>query len=170
MEKEIVCCAAPSLSVKNNRLHCEGGPAVSWPGGVSYYYIKGVQITKDILERHFTWQDIDEQNNAEVRRVMIELYGQARYIQDCGIKPVHSDDWGTLYIKQLPGDEEIRIVKVVNCSPEPDGSFKDYFIRVDPKAYRGVKIAWAAVASMWRNKDNSFAFKDYHDYCPCVET
>jgi hypothetical protein len=32
----------------------------------------------------------------------------------------------------MANDEPLVMVKVVNSTPEMDGSFKDYFIRVDP--------------------------------------
>jgi len=169
--REVVCCASPSLSIKDNRLHCETGPAVSWPDSpAQYYFLKGVQVTEDIVFKQFDWRDIDAQSNAEVRRVMLESYGQERYIMKSGLKPVQSDDWGTLYRKSLPGDEDLVVVKVVNSTPEPDGSFKDYFIRVDPKAYGGVSTAWQAVASTWRTKDGKLAFADHRDYCPAFES
>jgi hypothetical protein len=46
------------------------------------------------------------------------------------------------------------MVKVVNSTQEPDGTFKDYFIRVDPNAYGGLKTARQAIASTWRDEDN----------------
>ena len=53
---------------------------------------------------------------------------------DSGIKPVHSDDFGTLYVKPESGDmPALAVVKVVNSTPEADGSSKDYFLRVHPE-------------------------------------
>ena len=171
-EKEVVCCASPSLHVKDDRLHREDGPAVEWPAPSinRFYYLKGVQVTEDIVFKRFNWKDIDAQNNAEVRRIMLELYGQERYITESMLVPIHEDEWGTLYRKELSGDEPLMVVKVVNCTPEPDGSFKDYFLRVDPKVYGGIKTARAAVASTWRHKDGQLAFKKFEDYCPAFES
>ena len=74
---------------------------------------------------------------------MTELYGQDRYIRDSGVKPVHADDYGTLYRKEVPGDEAIVMVKVVNSTAEPDGSFKDYWLRVPPTIQTAREaIAW----------------------------
>lgn len=169
-EKEIVCCARPSLNLKGNNLHCETGPAVWWPDGKKYFYWNGVQITEAILNKKFSWKDIDNQENAEVRRVMVERYGQEKYILDSGIKPIHEDDFGTLYKKDMINDESLMVVKVVNSTPQLDGSFKDYFIRVDPKCYGGIKTAREAVASTWRKKDGNLLFKNANDYEPCMET
>ena len=101
----------------------------------------------------------------EVRRVKIDQYGQSRYLQDTGAEVVAEDDFGVLYRKSLGDDEALMMVKVVNSTPEPDGTFKDYFIRVDPNAYGGLKTARAAIASTWRNEDESLMFDDPNDYC-----
>ena len=73
-----------------------------------------------------------EERNIEVRRVMMERYGQSRFIIDSGAVKVDSDDYGVLYRKDIPDDEPLVMVKVVNSTPELDGSFKDYFLRVPP--------------------------------------
>jgi len=97
-------------------------------------------------------------HNAEVRRVMIERYGTARYLLDSGAQAIHTDDYGTLYRKSRPDDSDLVMVKVVNATPEPDGSFKDYFLRVPPE------MATARQAVAW-----TFA-KDHAEYAPEVET
>ena len=161
------------VKVLNGQRHCVDGPAIAFNSKFfpPIYALKGINVTKDIIEGNFTWKDIENQSNAEVRRTMIEKYGKDRYIVDSGLKPIHQDDWGTLYEKTFPNDPEpLRVVKVVNSTPELDGSYKDYFHRVDPKAYDGAKIAWAAVASLWRNKDGSLRFKNYRDYHPLMES
>ncbi len=50
------------------------------------------------------------------------------------------------------------MVKVVNSAPEPDGTFKDYFLRVPPT----MQTARQAVA--W-----TFG-KESHEYAPVLET
>lgn len=158
----------------NKRIHNPNGPAIEFRGSAycNVYAWHGLKVTKKIIDRNFTVTDIDAEKNAEVRRAMIEIYGQATYITDSNAKLVASDDWGTLYRKELEGDEPLLMVKVVNCTQEPDGSFKDYFIRVDPKAYGGkaAEVPLAAVASTWRKKDGSMVFADYNEYDPMIET
>jgi hypothetical protein len=55
-------------------------------------------------------------------------------------------------------DEDLVMVKVVNSTAEPDGSFKDYYIRVPPntRSARGA-VAW------------SFG-KEENEYDPAVQT
>ena len=158
---------------EENRTHNTEGPAIKFRGDNSkanVYIVHGIRVDKKIVDRDYTVEDIDKEMNAEIRRIMIDLYGAERYIMDSGITPVHSDEFGDLYQKEVPDDETIMIVKVVNSTQEPDGTFKDYWIRVDPKAYGGVKTARAAIASTWRNKDGSFIFATPEDYDCEVET
>lgn len=155
------------------RLHNTNGAAVCFRGNSTVnnvYAVHGVRVPKNVIDRNYTVKDIDNERNAEVRRVMIELYGQVKYIVDSGAKEVHKDEFGTLFVKDLVDDEPLMMVKVVNSTQEVDGSFKDYWIRVDPKAYGGIKTARAAVASTWRNKDGSFVFANPEDYDCSIET
>lgn len=64
---------------------------------------------------------------------MIERYGQAKFLMDSGAMEIHRDDFGVLYRKDVADDEPIVMVKVCNSTPEPDGSYKDYFLRVNPE-------------------------------------
>lgn len=155
-----------------NRIHNEKGAAIEFRGSehCNVYAIHGVIVTKDIVKGNFKLEDIEKQTNIEVRRVMIDIYGKAKYILDSGAQKIHSDDFGDLYVKKQVNDVDIMMVKVVNSTQEPDGTFKDYWIRVDPNAYGGVKTARAAVASTWRNDDGSLLFKTPEEYDPEVET
>jgi hypothetical protein len=74
---------------------------------------------------------------------MIEKYGQARYLTDSGAVEISRDDFGVLYRRELADDEALVMVKVVNSTPEPDGSFKDYFLRVPPTMTTAKEaVAW----------------------------
>lgn len=157
------------------RLHNFNGPAIKFRGEWSedfsnVYAVHGVRVKKNIIDRKYKVEDIEKEENAEVRRIMIELYGQDKFIIDSGAKVISSDEFGTLYSKELNDDEPLMMVKVVNSTMEPDGSFKDYWIRVDPNAYGGLKTARAAVASTWRNNDGSFIFEKPEDYDCAIET
>lgn len=155
------------------RIHNLNGPAIKFRGdyeGCNVYLVHGVRVSKKVVDRNFTIADIDVEENIEIRRTMIEIYGVQKYILDSKAKVVHVDDFGTLYRKDVSDDESIMMVKVVNSTLEPDGTSKDYFIRVDPNAYGGLKTARSAVASTWRNKDGSLVFSNPMDYDPSVET
>jgi len=169
---EIICCPIPKLIIKNGQFHNETGPAVLWSNGEAHYFYKGVKVTKEIVEKRFSWGDIEIEKNQEIRRVMLDIYGLERYVKESRMVSVHTDDFGMLYTKTREDGTTFATVKVVNSTPEPDGSFKDYFIRVNPTLYDGDagKIAHAAVASTWRTKDGKLAFKRWQEYCPAYET
>jgi len=65
---------------------------------------------------------------------MLERFdgGTERYFRELGAKPVHEDQFGRLYRAQMPGDEDLVVVEVVNSTPEPDGSWKHYTLRCEP--------------------------------------
>lgn len=124
------------------------------------YFWHGVLVPAFVVVRPdwITVKHIETEDNAEVRRVMIERYGQARYLVDAGAISIHADDWGTLYRKEIPNDEPMVMVKVVNSTPESDHTFKDYFLRVPPTMERARQaVAW------------TFG-KEENEYEPAIET
>lgn len=104
-----------------NRPHCDTGPFCRWRDGSALYAVHGVRVPWWIIEHpeKITMAVIDKEANAEVRRVMLNRFGVERYLIESGTKPVHSDDYGTLYRREVPGDEPIVMVKVVNSTAEP---------------------------------------------------
>jgi hypothetical protein len=105
----------------------------------------GMRVPAQIIKAPatITVAQIEAEANAEVRRVMIQRYGMARYLSDSGAKQISETERGTLYRKELAGDEPIVMVKVRNSTPEPDGSVKDYFLRVPPTMTNASEaVAW----------------------------
>ena len=115
----------------SHRLHCEDGPAIAWDGW-SIYAVHGVRVPEQVVmaPQTLTAAQIAAEPNVEVRRVMIERLGTERYVILSGAKVVARDDWGTLYRAERPDDSPLMAVAVVNSTPEPDGSRKDYWLRV----------------------------------------
>lgn len=147
----------------DGRAHAADGPFVRWRDGLSLHAIHGVRVDARIVEQPgtLTLSEIDHETNAEVRRVMIELYGPRRFLRDGGATVLdHSERFGTLFRRELPGGRPpLMMVEVVNRTPESDGTFRHYFLRVhhecrpllpggrlgEPQAL----TARAAVASTW---------------------
>jgi hypothetical protein len=126
------------------RLHSDHGPALAFADGFRIYSWHGATISERVIDNpeSLTVEDIENQRNAEIRRVMIERYGMERYIRTSGAREIHSDETGVLYRKEFLNDEALVMVKVINSTPEADGSFKAYFLRVPPT----MKTAKEAVA------------------------
>jgi len=72
--------------------------------------------------------------NTLARKEAIDRIGFETFIKK-GMATVRDDDpeWGTLY--ELPGEttsEPMVLLKVINSTAEPDGSFSEYYLRVPP--------------------------------------
>jgi hypothetical protein len=161
-EKIVVISDRPSLIQKDERtrLHSETGPACAFRDGWELWYWHGVRVPETVITnpQAITTKQVEEESNAEVRRVMIERYGQERFLLNSGAQEIHRDGFGVLYRKDLPDDEPLVMVKVRNSTPEPDGSVRDYFLRVPPD------ITEAHEAVAW-----TFG-KGALEYAPSVET
>ena len=143
-----------------HRPHCDDGPFCAWADGTALWAWHGTRVPAWIIAHpeRLTPRRILDEPNAEIRRVMFAQYGEERFIRDLGALPMHSDAYGDLYRVDVPGDEPLVMVRVVNSTPEADGSAKGYWLRVDPS----LTEARAAVA--W-----TFGLKA-HEYAPSVET
>jgi len=170
-----------------NRPHCIDGPSHQWRDGWSLYHVHGVRLEESqkhivLTPEMITVDEIEHEQNAEVRRVMMEQYGYERYIGDCNAQVVDTrpDDFhivglrsARLLVKQVPEDEPVVFVDLLNSTPEPDGSVRRYLMRVDPNAYNGEasRNCQAAAASTWRDDiDGKLTFKDWREYAPVFES
>jgi len=124
------------------RLHSNNRPAIRWSDNFSIYAINGILVPEFVVMRpqRITRYAITNETNQEVRRIMIDRYklrepisGIAAYLLDSHAKKIdHDERFGTLHFLPQQLDENIAMLEVVNCTPEPDGSFKHYFLRVPP--------------------------------------
>jgi len=60
-----------------NRPHCDDGPFCRWRDGFSLYSIHGVRVSQQVVEapETLTFEDVQNEPNAEVRRHMLERFG-----------------------------------------------------------------------------------------------
>lgn len=172
----VFCSERPTAAQIDDRerLHSTKGPALAW-GGEEYFQIHGIEVPGKYITnpRSLNPPIIDSEKNAEVRRVLMEIYGIDKYLRLTGAQVIHEGKYGKLWwrapehetpeqarvwsmLRRVP--EPLVMVEVVNSTPESDGSFKRYFLRVAPH----IRDADEAVASTFRLKK-----EDYH---PDVET
>lgn len=167
--------ASPIVHFDNQmNFHRDDGPAVQLIG-MDWWFIGGVEVPRYVVEEpnKINIEKIEEEQNLEIRRVLINRYkldhepsGVAAYIKDSGAKIVdYDEEYGTLYIKKQPvisgqftQDEDIAMLEVTNSSPELDGSYKKYFIRVPPN------MVTAHQANAWTFD------KTPENYHPIIET
>jgi hypothetical protein len=85
---------------------------------------------------------IDGERDAEVRRVMVDRYrhgeesnGPAAFIRDARCEHLdHDERYATLWRRNVPDDEPVVMIEVVNSPPKTEGSFKRYLRPVPPEA------------------------------------
>lgn len=138
--KNICFVCTPATEIHCNErgnLHSRTSSALRFGDGYAIYSWDGATVEPYVIEQPelITVEDITKEPNAAVRRIKILRYGEGRYLQDAGAQLVHQDKFGSLFIETTPhrDDEPLAMVKVVNSTPEPDGSYKEYFIRVPPE-------------------------------------
>lgn len=162
-EKFIMVCDRPKgLHLDDQgRLHNPNEKAIEFRDGWGLYSVHGIRVPNWVYEQpeKLTPKAIDKEENAEIRRLMVERYGQAKYILDGGAKLVSEDTYGKLWQKELPGDHPMMMVEVVNPTPSPDGSYKTYFLDVSGKERElgwPIRTAHAAVAATWGKRAEDF--------------
>lgn len=145
---------------KYARLHNGKGPAVQYRDGLRIYSWEGSSVPARVINfsQHMNAHDIETEPNIEVRRFMIDMFGLDKFMLAAGARKIHTDETGSLYMKDILDDEPIVLVEVINRTPEPDGHFKRYFLRVPPN----IRTAREAVA--W-----TFGLRPEH-YKPVRET
>ena len=145
--QSIVVAAEPVTTARldaEQRPHGEDAAALAWADGTAAFAWHGRLVSPELIERD---DPIDifrilRERDADRQEVLIGRYGLDRFLLDAGADEIHHDDCGTLYRLERRQIEPIVAVRVRNATPEKDGSFREFWLRVPP----GVTTAWAAVA------------------------
>lgn len=146
-EKAVVIAERPVELHRDEagRLDRGDGPALAFPDGFALYAWRGMPVPAAFLDQlgGLTPDRIRAEENAELRRVMLEHYGYERYLDESGAQPVHRDETGVLWRIDLVDDEPVAMVEVVNSTPEPDGTSRTYWLRVPPRTRTAREgVAW----------------------------
>ncbi len=141
--KDICILSKKPIAIRRdsaNRLHSVNSLALEFKGGTGIYAINGVRVPEFIIKSPeiITSELIDKESNAEVRRVMINIFGQEKYLVSgkYEVLDTDKDQYGRprrLLRKKLTGDEDIVKVEVINSSPELDNTYKTYYLPVHPE-------------------------------------
>ncbi|MEG5162866.1 leucine-rich repeat domain-containing protein, partial [Microcoleus sp. AT3-A2] len=92
-----------------NRLHAEGEPAIEFADGWNFYYYHGVRLPENYGQVHPNqWQSqwLLAEENAELRRVLIQGIGYDRICQELSAKQI--DSW-----------QEYALLQIDNADVEP---------------------------------------------------
>jgi hypothetical protein len=145
--QSIVVAAEPVATARldaEQRPHGEDAAALAWADGTAAFAWHGRLVSPELIERD---DPIDifrilRERDADRQEVLIGRYGLGRFLLDARADEIHHDDCGRLYRLQRRRREPIVAVRVRNGTPEKNGSFREFWLRVPP----GITTAWAAVA------------------------
>jgi len=142
---------------ENNVLHCSDGPALVYADGYKIYRYKGINMDDHVYAieepRSITIDKITKESNQEVKRALLEIFGYERFISESGASLIHEDTFrGSPVALYSLAVDSVRVdgCLVVNSTAEPDGTFKKYFIQVEPGKF---KTAISALASTFIRKN-----------------
>lgn len=93
------------------------------------WFLLPKDVGRGIRKNGLDVETVMRTRNAEIKRIGMEaLGGWDAIINSPQCRFIHKDDWGVLYKIGVH-----TVVKVVNSTPEPDGTFKDYILEVHPE-------------------------------------
>ena len=139
-ETRTILIERPRLRLANGRLHRANEPAVVWPDGSGRWYWQGIAVPAKLAASRddLNAEQIARIDNQELRRVALERLGWQRFLETADAELRAQDDYGKLWSTQIRLDgERAQVVEVVNATPEPDGSYRRYFLRVPPDDTHG---------------------------------
>lgn len=118
------------------RLHAEDGLALEYRDGWGVYAWHGFRIsgknTWIIKQKEkITPELIEKETNAELRRIMLEIYGYEKYLAKRNAKEIAVDELHGKKRRLLEftlANEPIRVVEVVNGTREPDGTHRKFIL------------------------------------------
>lgn len=166
------------------RLHCETGPAYISPTRCTWYnegkrhgmdvdifgtqtcFYEGVHVPRHFIfaPETLTIEEVLAYQNTEVRYAGMKIVGFESLRNSPNFKTIdkgqdqYGRDWELFQVHGILRGEPLTVVKVVNGSPEPDGTYKNYYLQVPPE----MRTCHEAVAWTFR--------KTADEYKPDVET
>lgn len=129
-------------------LHSGKGAALAYRDGWKVYSWHGELVPLRFIQFTLnpTIQACLREPNMTIRTRMINMLGMESFMTAAGAACIQQDECGQLLRFDFDSrrDEPVVAVRVRNSTPEPDGTYKHYFIRVPPgtmSARQGV--AWS---------------------------
>lgn len=125
-------------------LSSTSGPAFQSSIGLDVYAVNGVIIARNAtVLKSISWDDLETASSTQQRVAMIEYMGWEKFMQlaNKARRPqgwgtpakalLDKSRWGSLYEIHC-GSQELFVLEVRNRTAEPDGTFRPFFICVDP--------------------------------------
>lgn len=135
----VVVSERPTEIHMNNagRLHHDTSQALRYADGWGLYSWHGYRIPRShqwiFTDRHrLTPAAIEKEGNAELRRIMLEIYGFSNYLEEREAKVISTDKDGAGNERRLMeinvSGTPVRIIELINSSPEPDGTYRKFHL------------------------------------------
>lgn len=125
---------------EQGRLHNFNGKSIEYRSGWGLFHIHGIEVPGWIVKapQKINNKTIDAEENIEVRRVMLDIYGADNYLKNGNyeVLDIDTDQFGRqrrLLRSQNGDDEPIVRVEVMNSTAEPDNCYKTYYLAVSSK-------------------------------------
>ena len=127
------------LDLQTNRLHSATGPAAVLSDGLEIYRHRGMVVPPVVINdpQSLSFETIMKEENAEVRRLMIARKGLAAFIKEAAPQVLDEDTDRSgnprrLYKIEMPSDESVVVLHVIDPAKKRMGLAPDVFLRVPP--------------------------------------
>ena len=117
------------------RIHRVGGPAIAYPDGWAIYAVHGVRIPEEWGNQPAAdWQSawLLSERNAERQRILLQVVGYQRVMQDLGATEIHAEHDMRLVRVARDVDVEPIVLLTVTCP----STGQQYCLRVPPHVTR----------------------------------
>jgi hypothetical protein len=132
-----LACERPSVIARDEggQLHSVTGPACGFRDGWGVYAVHGTRVPAWVIEHpdRITVATIEAEQNAEVRRVMIERYGLTKYVRDAQFEVLDADKDPLGQPRRLLRRGETMVVELTNSTVDGDGTRRIYHIECEPE-------------------------------------
>jgi len=154
----VICCEKPVEIHKNGQfqLHNETGPSILYKDGFSLWDYHGVSVPREVIEdpSFVNVKTIMAESNSEIRRVMYEIMGWDKFIEEAQLKLIdESDDPGNIgrqlklynFPDKFSNSGPMNLLFCINGTPKPNGEIPQYGITVPKEVKKAVEAAaWVA--------------------------
>jgi len=145
-ETTVFACRRPTkIQWQDRLLHCEDGMAVQYPSGWGWYSLQGYRVPEKLVTspESQTIEEINAEENEEIKRIRIERYGWTKYLTDSNaqvldlsvIKPPYGKSWmeSLMYLPgQKQGQGKSQDIKVlVTYDPSTPHTGRKYALEVN---------------------------------------
>lgn len=137
-------CDRPRLLSLDNqeRLHAEGSPAIQFADGFSIYAYQGAILPEKYGKVHpREWQSqwLLSEENAELRRVLIQGIGYARIVEE--LQAIELDSWQEYTLLKIGSDVDVEPIYLLKMTCPSTGYIHAMRVPPDMRSAREA-ISW----------------------------